>query len=39
MVLDVDGFAAFFFPLFRGFAHFPLPIGPLPFPPKVTFRT
>ena len=38
-VLDVDGFATFFFPLFRGFAPFPFPAGPLPFPPKVTFST
>ena len=34
-VLDVDGFATFFFPLFRAFAPFPLPTGPLPFPPRL----
>ena len=38
MVLDEDGFAASFFPLFRDFASFALPIGHLPFPPEVTLR-
>ena len=38
MVLDVDGFAASFFPLFWVFVPFPLLIGPLPFPPEVTLR-
>ena len=39
VVLDVDHFAAFPFPLFRDFVPFPLPIGPLPFPPEATLRT
>ena len=38
VVLDVDGFAASFFPLFRDFAPLPLLIGPLPFPPEATLR-
>ena len=38
-VLDVDGFATFLYPLFRGFVPFPFPAGPLPCPPKVTVRT
>ena len=36
VVLDMDGFAAFPFPVFRDFAPFPLPIGHLPFPPEAT---
>ena len=39
LVVEVTGFAALPFPLFRGFAPFPLPIGPLPFPPEATLRT
>ena len=39
VILDVDGFAAFPIPLFRDFAPFPLPIGPLPFPPQGILRT
>ena len=31
VVLDMDGFTASFFPLFRDFAPFPLHLGPLPF--------
>ena len=38
MVLDGNGFAASFFPLFGDFAPFPLPIDPLPFPVQVTLR-
>ena len=34
----MDGFAASIFHLFRNFAPFPLPIGPLPFPPEATLR-
>ena len=39
LVKEVVGFVALPFPLFRGFTPFPLPIGPLPFPPEVTLRT
>ena len=38
-VLDVDGFTTFFLPLSKGFVPFPFPAGPLPCPPKFTFRT
>ena len=37
--VDVDGFTAFFLPLFSGLVPFPFPAGPLPCPPKATFRT
>ena len=35
LLLEVDGFATFPFPLFGDFSPFPLPIGPLPFPPEA----
>ena len=38
-VLDVDGFTVIFLPLFSGFVPFPFQAGPLPCPPKATFRT
>ena len=39
LVVEVIGFAALIFPLFRGLTPFPLPMGPLLFPPEATLRT
>ena len=39
LAVEVEGFTALPFPLFRGFILFPFPIAPLFFPPGATLRT